>query len=369
MSEEKTVDKVEDVILELNNLTDKQKHKINYRLKEYRKHYGWSQGDISAKLGISRQAISRWEKHNVLPSHENLIVLCKLYGITMEELVYGEKKTDNVVEVEVRTIDENNTEILPKVNNNNLDISAETTDTNVNEDNEIENSDIRINKIRNIILKLFAVIVILILIGYTISCVNKFFILKEINDKFNQYKDVDNCYVEIREATIDAEGMLNVVNYRYWYKDGILKKETIKTENGNTKIIYKYQDFNKKEKYVFSEKDKNSSQNDENISNNVFDNGIFKYLIGENYYESNFEIIKDALINKITVDKENYIIERNFNDYKKNIYNKENAIIKQSYALDPDGEETNVTYKIEINTVTDEDIRINIEDYNIEEIK
>jgi len=42
---------------------------------------------VAEKLGVSRQAVSKWESGKSDPSTANLIALAKLYGISVEELI------------------------------------------------------------------------------------------------------------------------------------------------------------------------------------------------------------------------------------------------------------------------------------------
>ena len=57
------------------------------RLYELRKKNGLSQEELADKLGISRQAISKWERAEASPDTDNLILLAKLYGVTLDELL------------------------------------------------------------------------------------------------------------------------------------------------------------------------------------------------------------------------------------------------------------------------------------------
>ena len=66
-------------------------YKTADRLVELRKRKGCSQEELADKLAVSRQAISNWERAEALPDTENLIALARLYGITLDELVHGEK--------------------------------------------------------------------------------------------------------------------------------------------------------------------------------------------------------------------------------------------------------------------------------------
>ena len=50
------------------------------RLYELRKKNGYSQEELAAKLGLSRQAVSKWERAEASPDTDNLVELAKLYG-------------------------------------------------------------------------------------------------------------------------------------------------------------------------------------------------------------------------------------------------------------------------------------------------
>lgn len=59
------------------------------RLYEYRKSNGYSQEELAEKIGVSRQAISKWERSESSPDTDNLIALARLYGVTIDELING----------------------------------------------------------------------------------------------------------------------------------------------------------------------------------------------------------------------------------------------------------------------------------------
>ena len=60
---------------------------IAYRLQSLRKAKGYSQEELADKLGLSRQAISKWERAESAPDTDNLISLAKLYGMSIDELL------------------------------------------------------------------------------------------------------------------------------------------------------------------------------------------------------------------------------------------------------------------------------------------
>lgn len=57
------------------------------RLQQLRKMNGYSQDVLAEKLGISRQAISKWERAESSPDTDNLIALAEIYGMTLDELL------------------------------------------------------------------------------------------------------------------------------------------------------------------------------------------------------------------------------------------------------------------------------------------
>ena len=60
---------------------------IGSRIIELRSARGLSQEALANELGLSRQAVSRWERGEALPDTENLIALADLFGVTLDELV------------------------------------------------------------------------------------------------------------------------------------------------------------------------------------------------------------------------------------------------------------------------------------------
>lgn len=69
---------------------------LGKKLYEYRKKAGLSQEELSEKLGVSRQAISKWECGESLPDTDNLISISKLYGVSLDELVENATTVENL---------------------------------------------------------------------------------------------------------------------------------------------------------------------------------------------------------------------------------------------------------------------------------
>lgn len=60
---------------------------INTNLKYLWKKFKYTQEDIANKIGVSRQAVAKWENGETLPDINNCLALSKLYGVTLDDLV------------------------------------------------------------------------------------------------------------------------------------------------------------------------------------------------------------------------------------------------------------------------------------------
>ncbi|HCC02428.1 MAG TPA: hypothetical protein DEP60_06970, partial [Ruminococcaceae bacterium] len=60
---------------------------IANRLVQMRKKNHLSQEELAEKLGISRQAVSKWERAESSPDTDNLILLARLYHVSLDELL------------------------------------------------------------------------------------------------------------------------------------------------------------------------------------------------------------------------------------------------------------------------------------------
>lgn len=61
------------------------------KLKSIRKQAGMSQEQLAEKLGVSRQAVTKWETDAGIPDIENIIRISALFGISIDELFSNEK--------------------------------------------------------------------------------------------------------------------------------------------------------------------------------------------------------------------------------------------------------------------------------------
>lgn len=72
------------------------------RLIKLRKKNGLSQEELADRLGLSRQAVSKWERAEASPDTDNLICLAKLYGISLDELLKTDDDVETIVEEQVK---------------------------------------------------------------------------------------------------------------------------------------------------------------------------------------------------------------------------------------------------------------------------
>ena len=63
------------------------KKSLGEALREQRLRCQMTQEFVAERLGVSRQAVSKWENGTSDPSTSNLLALAKLYGVSAEELL------------------------------------------------------------------------------------------------------------------------------------------------------------------------------------------------------------------------------------------------------------------------------------------
>jgi len=66
---------------------------LGEKIKMYRSQNGLSQEKIAELVGVSRQAVTKWESGQSAPSTTNLITLAEIFKISMDDLVSGVSQT------------------------------------------------------------------------------------------------------------------------------------------------------------------------------------------------------------------------------------------------------------------------------------
>ena len=62
-----------------------------------RKARTWSQEELAAHIGVTRQAVSRWESGAAMPDADKVIALCDCFGVTADYLLRGGAAVDDTV--------------------------------------------------------------------------------------------------------------------------------------------------------------------------------------------------------------------------------------------------------------------------------
>ena len=72
---------------------------------EERKKNGWSQEELACKLGVSRQAVSKWESSGSIPDLQRILQMSELFGVTTDYLLKDEIEEEPLNKyVETKTI-------------------------------------------------------------------------------------------------------------------------------------------------------------------------------------------------------------------------------------------------------------------------
>lgn len=88
--------------------------KIADRLVELRKKNGYSQEQLAEKLGLSRQAVSKWERAEASPDTDNLICLAKLYGVSLDDILSTDESVEDIAKETREKLDEDSKEAKEK---------------------------------------------------------------------------------------------------------------------------------------------------------------------------------------------------------------------------------------------------------------
>ena len=71
---------------------------IGQRIAQKRKERGLSQEALGDQLGVSRQSIYKWESDTALPEIDKLIVLSRLFGVSVGWLLGVEEQPESPAE-------------------------------------------------------------------------------------------------------------------------------------------------------------------------------------------------------------------------------------------------------------------------------
>ena len=96
--------------------------KFGDNLRNLRKSKKLSQEDLSEKVGVSRQSVSKWESGVAYPEMTNILILCKIFNCKINDLLsekiedfnsFDEEVKMNVVKLE--SVKQNKMKTLTKI--------------------------------------------------------------------------------------------------------------------------------------------------------------------------------------------------------------------------------------------------------------
>ena len=90
---------------------------LGNRLFELRKEASLSQEEFADKIGVSRQAVSKWERGEALPDTDNLINIAKLFKVSLDNLILNEITSESCTE-DAPQAESEETAVLEESNDN-----------------------------------------------------------------------------------------------------------------------------------------------------------------------------------------------------------------------------------------------------------
>ncbi|MES5943359.1 MULTISPECIES: helix-turn-helix domain-containing protein [unclassified Bacillus cereus group] len=73
---------------------------LGEQLKKLRELKGFSQEDVAKKIGVTRQAVYKWENDKSCPDIDNLILLSEMYNVTLDELIKGNQNIKEKIHID-----------------------------------------------------------------------------------------------------------------------------------------------------------------------------------------------------------------------------------------------------------------------------
>ncbi|WP_350344002.1 helix-turn-helix transcriptional regulator [Proteinivorax tanatarense] len=73
------------------------------RIQNLRKMQGISQEQLGDKIGVSRQAVSKWESNQSVPDLDKVILMSEHFNVTTDYILKGIKSSDKLDEKKIKT--------------------------------------------------------------------------------------------------------------------------------------------------------------------------------------------------------------------------------------------------------------------------
>ncbi|MBR1386186.1 MAG: helix-turn-helix transcriptional regulator [Bacilli bacterium] len=285
--------------------------KIGQFICELRKEKKWTQEDLAEKLLVDRTMVSKWERGIYIPNTEILLEMQKLFNVTINEIIYGERKNND--------------------NNNNVDSIPIKI---------IKDEKKRFKKLIIVSSLIVICLIFSFFIYYFINNYNSIHVYKVYGENGNFY--VSNGILlfskeksYIRVGDIENNSSNNINSVRLFFIRDNEEKDIFIGNDSDTKLLF-INNFNYNELFNYSDLDyiiKNLKlelklDNEENV--------IIDLILSKDY--SNNKIIEDlkqpisdndkvSNINKVP----KYVTTNFYYDEEKDSYERENNNILEEY--------------------------------------
>lgn len=74
----------------------KQSNCISHNLTTLRQYHKYSQEEVAEKIGVSRQAVAKWEAGETVPDILNCDALATLYDVSVDDLIHFDQDTEQM---------------------------------------------------------------------------------------------------------------------------------------------------------------------------------------------------------------------------------------------------------------------------------
>lgn len=186
-------------------------YKTGQFIKKLRTERNLSQYQLADLVPITRQAVSKWERGVSLPDSSTLLILAKIFDVTIDELLIGERKDKNI-------------------HDKLKEVTLKMVDENISKSKKIK----RILIINTFILIIFA---LLFFLYYFINSYNsiKFYTVNGKGEKF-----------------VENKGMLIITKQKIYFESGKINYNNEKIKVNEIKLYYTTKNKNK---LIYSVKD------------------------------------------------------------------------------------------------------------------
>lgn len=244
---------------------------IGHFIYELRTEKGLSQYQLADMIPISRQAVSKWERGITIPDSATLLILSKIFDVSINELLIGRKFT-------------------------NQDSKIEIQDTiTLNAIDDVSKKSITIKKLKIIIISSFLLFINIFLIYYFVNSYNSIKVFT-IEGESENFKTADGIFVitkgkiYFRLGDIEYDEDINIDNFELYNIYNNEKQLIFSTDSTNILL----RDYYGYEAYFETDK---LNQIINNLYLRVYYNNNYEDIhlnLKKDFSNNNFLFFKDA---------------------------------------------------------------------------